>query len=166
MVRSISRPLKRAAAAEALLPPGVMTASDACAATPCSTRTVRASFAERWENSQPRREAKVHRAEPPRSEVHLRRGQERRDRQKRKTKKVFKWPPPSHWSPLQRLKQGGGGGGFRMTKTSSSAAGAGLRVCPRQTGTLQQEEMRGREGREGRVEGLSKRGGRKEKSAR
>ncbi len=30
-----------------------------------------------------------------------------------------------------------------MTKTSSSAAGVSLRVCPRQTGTLQQEEMRG-----------------------
>lgn len=29
-----------------------------------------------------------------------------------------------------------------MTKTSSSAAGVSLRVCPRQTGTLQQEEMR------------------------
>lgn len=40
-----------------------------------------------------------------------------------------------------------------MTKTSSSAAGASLRVCPRQTGTLQQEEMGGG------VEGLS--GGRK-----
>lgn len=34
-----------------------------------------------------------------------------------------------------------------MTKTSSSAAGVSLRVCPRQTGTLQQEEMR--EGGEG-----------------
>lgn len=33
-----------------------------------------------------------------------------------------------------------------MTKTSSSAAGVSLRVCPRQTGTLQQEEMRGVEG--------------------
>lgn len=30
-----------------------------------------------------------------------------------------------------------------MTKTSSSAAGVSLRVCPRQTGTLQQEEMTG-----------------------
>lgn len=30
-----------------------------------------------------------------------------------------------------------------MTKTSSSAAGVSLRVCPRQTGTLQQEEMGG-----------------------
>lgn len=38
-----------------------------------------------------------------------------------------------------------------MTKTSSSAAGVSLRVCPRQTGTLQQEEMRG-------VEGLGKKG--------
>lgn len=36
-----------------------------------------------------------------------------------------------------------------MTKTSSSAAGVSLRVCPRQTGTLQQEEMRGVEGLEG-----------------
>lgn len=35
-----------------------------------------------------------------------------------------------------------------MTKTSSSAAGVSLRVCPRQTGTLQQEEMRGAGGRE------------------
>ena len=33
-----------------------------------------------------------------------------------------------------------------MTKTSSSAAGVRLRLCPRQTGTLQQEEMRGVEG--------------------
>ena len=33
-----------------------------------------------------------------------------------------------------------------MTKTSSSVAGVSLRVCPRQTGTLQQEEMRGVEG--------------------
>lgn len=33
-----------------------------------------------------------------------------------------------------------------MTKTSSSAAGVSLRVCPRQTGTLQQEEMRRGEG--------------------
>lgn len=33
-----------------------------------------------------------------------------------------------------------------MTKTSSSAAGVSLRDCPRQTGTLQQEEMRGVEG--------------------
>lgn len=30
-----------------------------------------------------------------------------------------------------------------MTKTSSSAAGVTLRVCPGQTGTLQQEEMGG-----------------------
>lgn len=36
-----------------------------------------------------------------------------------------------------------------MTKTSSSAAGVSLRVCPRQTGTLQQEEIRGVEGLEG-----------------
>lgn len=45
-----------------------------------------------------------------------------------------------------------------MTKTSSSAAGVSLRVCPRQTGTLQQEEMRG-------VEGLGgeKKKGKKEK---
>lgn len=43
-----------------------------------------------------------------------------------------------------------------MTKTSSSAAGVSLRVCPRQTGTLQQEEMGGG------VEGLS-RGGKKRK---
>lgn len=35
-----------------------------------------------------------------------------------------------------------------MTKTSSSAAGVSLRVCPGQTGTLQQEEMRGEEGEE------------------
>lgn len=40
-----------------------------------------------------------------------------------------------------------------MTKTSSSAAGVSLRVCPRQTGTLQQEEMRGG----GCVEGLRER---------
>lgn len=39
-----------------------------------------------------------------------------------------------------------------MTKTSSSAAGVSLRVCPRQTGTLQQEEMRGV------VEGSGKKG--------
>lgn len=45
-----------------------------------------------------------------------------------------------------------------MTKTSSSAAGVSLRVCPRQTGTLQQEEMKG-------VEGLGggKKKGKKEK---
>lgn len=43
-----------------------------------------------------------------------------------------------------------------MTKTSSSAAGVSLRVCPRQTGTLQQEEMRG-------VEGLGKKGKRKKR---
>lgn len=42
-----------------------------------------------------------------------------------------------------------------MTKTSSSAAGVSLRVCPRQTGTLQQEEMRRR--------GEFKKGGKKEK---
>lgn len=30
-----------------------------------------------------------------------------------------------------------------MTKTSSSVAGVGLRVCLRQTGTLQQEEIQG-----------------------
>lgn len=36
-----------------------------------------------------------------------------------------------------------------MTKTSSSAAGVSLRVCPRQTGTLLQEETR-----EGVAEGL------------
>lgn len=35
-----------------------------------------------------------------------------------------------------------------MTKTSSSAAGVSLRVCPRQTGTLQQEGRTGR-GEEG-----------------
>ena len=44
-----------------------------------------------------------------------------------------------------------------MTKTSSSAAGVSLRVCPRRTGTLQQEEMRGVE------EGLRKKKGKKEK---
>lgn len=37
-----------------------------------------------------------------------------------------------------------------MTKTSSSAAGVSLRVCPRQTGTLQQEEMKGVEGLRGK----------------
>lgn len=46
-----------------------------------------------------------------------------------------------------------------MTKTSSSAAGVSLRVCPRQTGTLQQEEMRG-------VEGLRERKKRKERKER
>lgn len=40
-----------------------------------------------------------------------------------------------------------------MTKTSSSAAGVSLRVCPRQTGTLQQEEMRGVEGLRERKKG-------------
>lgn len=43
-----------------------------------------------------------------------------------------------------------------MTKTSSSAAGVSLRVCPRQTGTLQQEEMGA-----GEVEGLSRGGGKR-----
>ena len=33
-----------------------------------------------------------------------------------------------------------------MTKTSSSAAGVRLRLCPRQTGTLQGEERGGGEG--------------------
>lgn len=44
-----------------------------------------------------------------------------------------------------------------MTKTSSSAAGVSLRVCPRQTGTLQQEEMRGVEGLGGKKEKKEKR---------
>lgn len=45
-----------------------------------------------------------------------------------------------------------------MTKTSSSAAGVSLRVCPRQTGTLQQEEMRRGEGG-----GIERWGGKKER---
>lgn len=44
-----------------------------------------------------------------------------------------------------------------MTKTSSSAAGVSLRVCPRQTGTLQQEEMRGVEGLRGEKKGKKER---------
>lgn len=47
-----------------------------------------------------------------------------------------------------------------MTKTSSSAAGVSLRVCPGQTGTLQQEEMR--EG--GGIEGVK--GGEKKEEKR
>lgn len=46
--------------------------------------------------------------------------------------------PLSHWSPPAAVQTR-----LEMTKTSSSAAGVSLRVCPRQTGTLQQEEMRG-----------------------
>lgn len=48
-----------------------------------------------------------------------------------------------------------------MTKTSSSAAGVSLRVCPRQTGTLQQEEMR--EGGGGGIGGGEKKKGKERK---
>lgn len=49
-----------------------------------------------------------------------------------------------------------------MTKTSSSAAGVSLRVCPRQTGTLQQEEMTG-VGAVGGIEGGKKKGKKEKK---
>lgn len=52
-----------------------------------------------------------------------------------------------------------------MTKTSSSAAGVSLRVCPGQTGTLQQEEMSRGGLKKGKKEKRKVFAGRKDKGA-